>query len=370
MDEALPPPGEAVEWLGSRIGDPLTTRLLSDRRGSRAWRVQGPRGTVALKTNAPHAGTAGITEAAGTVEAARYKAAEMAQEDEHLVRLVDAGALDPGYRVGAGAWRGGRWLAVRWVDGRPVWNAFGGVRDEGVRGGGGPAVRGGGHPAPRTAGHPVADTSALPNHPASPHPAPHGAHPASPQPAPPGTHPGDPRPGDPLRRPWILGVARTWAGHLARMHAVGWVHADVQPTNTLVTDDGRAVLVDYALACGPGGGRRLPYRGALTHTTAPEIADALLSTPADVHLQAGPEADVWGLGASLFWCWTGRRPVFYEDGEDRREKLAAIARGGTVSLPEARPWPFPEFEDVIAACLEPAPGDRPTAAALVGLLTR
>ncbi|MEE1843942.1 MULTISPECIES: hypothetical protein [unclassified Streptomyces] len=54
----------------------------------------------------------------------RDKAVEMAQEDEHLGRLAAAGALDTGYRIGAGPWEGGRWIAVRWIDGVPLWRAF------------------------------------------------------------------------------------------------------------------------------------------------------------------------------------------------------------------------------------------------------
>lgn len=65
----------------------------------------------------------------------------------------------------------------------------------------------------------------------------------------------------PSVRPWLLGIARTWADSLAQTHAVGWAHADVQPTNTLVAD-GRAVLIDYALACGPGDRPRAPVPGS------------------------------------------------------------------------------------------------------------
>ncbi|NUV77932.1 protein kinase domain-containing protein [Streptomyces fungicidicus] len=295
MGEALPPLGEALDRLKDHIGEPFTSRLLSDRRGSRAWEIEGSKGTVALKANNPDDDTA------------RDKAAEMAQEDNHLVRLTDAGALSPGYRVGAGVWEGGRWLAVRWIDGTPVWRAFAPARGpEGNR----PSVR-----------------------------------------------------------PWLLGVARTWAERLARMHTAGWAHADVQPTNTLITDEGAAAVIDYALACGPSDGPRLPYRGALTHTTAPEIADALLSTTADTHIQAKPPADIWGLGASLFWCWTGHRPIAYEDDISRGDKLKTIATGATLSLDDVRPWVFPEFEKVIRACLTPAQEDRPSAAELAGLLT-
>ncbi|MGW8780153.1 protein kinase domain-containing protein [Streptomyces sp. NPDC055796] len=291
MGQALPPPGEALTRLTEQLGDPLTARLLSDRRGSRAWKIQGPRGAVAVKANSPDEATA------------RDKAAEMAQEDEHLLRLTAAGAIRPGYRVDAGPWDGGRWLAVRWVDGVPLWRALALARGpEGDR----PSVR-----------------------------------------------------------PWLQQIARTWSEHLAGLHAAGWAHADVQPTNTLITPGGRAEVIDYALACGPEPDGRLPYRGALTHTTAPEIAAAVLATPADIHVQAEPAADVWSLGASLFWCWTGHRPVPYDDSTDRPDKLAVIAQGRTTPLADVRPWPFPTFAATITACLAPDPADRPTAKELI-----
>ncbi|MBW8091268.1 protein kinase [Streptomyces hygroscopicus subsp. hygroscopicus] len=287
------PPAEAVAALDHLLG-PVTCALFSDRRGSRAWKVIGSRGTAALKANSPEAAPG------------RDKAAEMAQEDRHLLALADAGAVSPGYRVDAGAWERGRWLAVRWIDGAPLWNATALARGpEGDR----PSVR-----------------------------------------------------------PWLLGIARTWAGRLERLHAAGWAHADVQPTNTLITRDGRAALLDFALSCGPEMTSRLPYRGALTHTTAPEIADALLTTPADTHIQARPPADIWGLGASLFWCWTGYRPVPYADDIPRADKLRAIAGGRRLQLEDARPWSFPVFEEIIAACMAPAPDERPTADDLVAII--
>ncbi|MEU9000200.1 hypothetical protein ACGFSD_07305 [Streptomyces caniferus] len=63
----------------------------------------------------------------------------------------------------------------------------------------------------------------------------------------------------------------------------------------------------------------------------------------------------------MFWCWTGHRSVAYDDGLDRLEKLAAIAKGTTTALRDVRPWPFTEFEDAITACLAPNLADRLTA---------
>ncbi|MFC5958170.1 hypothetical protein ACFP51_28050 [Streptomyces pratens] len=177
MGQTPSPPGEAVDLLTGHIGEPTRARLLSDRRGSRVWKIQGPRGVVALKANNPDS------------DDARDKAAETAQGNDHLLRLTEAGALSPSYRVGAGTWEGGRWLAVDWIGGAPLWRSLAlARRPEGDR---------------------------------------------------------------PSTRARLLGIARTWAKHLARLHAVGWAHADVQPTNALVTPDGRTAVIDYALACGP-----------------------------------------------------------------------------------------------------------------------
>jgi hypothetical protein len=287
-------PPEAVAALEPRVGPGAECVLLSDRRGSRAWKVTGRRATVVLKANSPETAQE------------RDKAAEIAQEDRHLRALTAADAIDPGYRVDSGGWDGGHWLAVNWISGAPLWRAFTQVRGpEGDR----PSARG-----------------------------------------------------------WLPAVTRSWAAQLARMHATGWAHADVQPTNTVVTPDGRAAFFDFALSCGPDTADRLPYRGALTHTTAPEIADALLTTSAGTHVQVRPPADVWGLGASLFWCWTGHRPVPYADDAPRPDKLRAIAAGERTDLATVRPWPFPAFEEVIAACLNPSAAERPGAAELAETL--
>ncbi|MYU55058.1 hypothetical protein GTY53_24595 [Streptomyces sp. SID7805] len=287
------PPQEATAHLEERFGTPLTTDLISDRRGSLAWKVTTPSICMALKTNAPDSGTA------------QDKAAEIAREDAVLTCLTEQGAIAPSYRVDAGPWDNGWWLTVQWVDGKPLWRALTQARQ---------------------------------------HDTPHA-------------------------RRLLLNVARTWAQRLVPLHQAGWAHADVQPTNTLIAED-RTHLIDFALACGPDQeAARPPYRGALTHTTAPEVADALLSTPDDTHVQAQPPADIWGLAASLFWCWTGRRPVAYEDESDRTSKLQAIAKGRTLPLTALRPWLFPALEELINASMAPEPQARPSAAELVAALT-
>lgn len=179
------PPAEAVEALEQRFGT-VVHGLLSDRRGSRAWKITVLGAALALKANAPDG------------DDSREKARELAQEDHHLQVLAEAGAVHSAYRVDAGEWESGRWLAVEWVDGAPLWHALATARE--------------------VTGNTVAN------------------------------------------RALVLRVAQTWAARLALIHAAGWAHADVQPTNTLVDLDGGAHVIDYALACGPDTAR-LPYRG-------------------------------------------------------------------------------------------------------------
>ncbi|MEU5214148.1 hypothetical protein [Streptomyces sp. NPDC020742] len=94
-------------------------------------------------------------------------------------------------------------------------------------------------------------------------------------------------------RPWLASLARTWTQHLARLHATGWVHADVQLTNALVTHDGHAAVIAYALAYGPGDGRRAPPGSPHPHHR-PEFATAVLSPRRHPHPRQ-PPADIWSL---------------------------------------------------------------------------
>ena len=80
MGQAPAPPGEAVALLAGHTGEPAAIHVLSDRRGSRAWRLQGPKRAVALKANNPDS------------DNARDKAAEMAQAAVEQARTEVAAA--------------------------------------------------------------------------------------------------------------------------------------------------------------------------------------------------------------------------------------------------------------------------------------
>jgi hypothetical protein len=142
---------------------------------------------------------------------------------------------------------------------------------------------------------------------------------------------------------------------VAYAHDRGIVHLDLKPSNVLMafTDaDGPAPwherrfsprIADFGLARGVAA---LPERGKVLGTPAymaPEQAGAG---------ETGPATDVWGLGAILYQCLTGKAPF-----------PAGPAKGGQPPRPgELRPGVPAGLEAVCLRCLRNAPGERPASA--------
>jgi len=130
----------------------------------------------------------------------------------------------------------------------------------------------------------------------------------------------------------------------------GFLHLDLKPSN-IVSEQGRAKVIDFSIARRPGRGRKgvgtRPY-------LAPEQARGDLLTGA---------ADVWGIGIVLFEAATGRRAFAtgnnggYPQLEHRAESVRKDAR-----LPI-------QLTEAIDSCLEPNPKDRPNLAELSKVLS-
>ena len=159
-----------------------------------------------------------------------------------------------------------------------------------------------------------------------------------------------------------LGVALAEA--LGRAHERGIVHRDMKPENVLFTDDGKPLVADLGLGkhfdrSAPGASQSvsLSVHGELRGTAgygAPEqMTDAR---------SAGPQADVFALGAILHECLTGR-PAFASDTVV--ELLARVVAGGVEPLRKARPEVPRGLARTIERALAPSPAKRfPDALAL------
>jgi Protein kinase domain len=156
----------------------------------------------------------------------------------------------------------------------------------------------------------------------------------------------------PITGPDLVWLAACLAEGVATVHAVGVLHRDVKPSNVLM--EGRTpILIDFGLA-------RVADDPKLTHTgwllgtpgyLAPEILygeDA--TTASDVHSWA----------ATVAYAGTGQSPF----GRGPSMAIMDRVRRGQFDL-EGLP---PDLRQVVAAALDPEPGNRPTIAEILAWL--
>ncbi|HEX2160585.1 MAG TPA: serine/threonine-protein kinase [Thermoleophilaceae bacterium] len=167
------------------------------------------------------------------------------------------------------------------------------------------------------------------------------------------------------------------------LHLNGYLHLDLKPSN-VIAECGRAKLIDLSVARPPG--RAHAGIGTWCYMAPEQVRGGEL----------GPAADVWGIGAVLLEAATGE-PAFDEPEASSRSGYAEDDASGWVStdggsssassgelesldaadhpqiraraprLDERRPLSA-ALSDLVAACLEPEPGDRPSVRDLLAAL--
>ena len=140
---------------------------------------------------------------------------------------------------------------------------------------------------------------------------------------------------------------------LEAAHRRGIIHRDVKPSNVLVPPEGPPKLTDFGIASVTDDPR-------LTSTGVVLGSPAYMSPEQVQGEQAGPAADLWGLGATLYFAIEGRPPF------ERETSVATIH-----SVVNDDPRPFDRtgpLVDVIHALLRKDPDERPDPGELRGML--
>lgn len=89
---------------------------------------------------------------------------------------------------------------------------------------------------------------------------------------------------------------------IARVHAAGFLHRDIKPANIIVRADGGPALIDFGAARQSFGEKSQSSRAIVSPGYAP-FEQYTSST------EQGPWTDLYALGATLYCCVTGTRPV-------------------------------------------------------------
>ncbi|HEV2809511.1 MAG TPA: serine/threonine-protein kinase [Acidimicrobiales bacterium] len=151
----------------------------------------------------------------------------------------------------------------------------------------------------------------------------------------------------PLEPDRAAGLGLGLLGALDAAHAAGIVHRDVKPANVMMLEDGGVKLADFGIASAKDD-TRITAAGLVLGTPsymAPEQAEGRT---------AGPPADLWSLGALLYYAVEGVAP--FERGE-------ALPTLNAVLHDPPRPMERADgLAPAVTALLAKAPEERATAA--------
>ena len=140
---------------------------------------------------------------------------------------------------------------------------------------------------------------------------------------------------------------------LAHMHDAGFVHADLKPTNIMVTDKDEVKIIDLGQACAIGTIKKR-IQGTPGYM-APEQAHRESITP---------QTDVYNFGATMYWVLVGEViPTSLPPKDDSNSLFSGALDAELVDPPVPpmvkKPGIHPLLSKLIMECVQLKPANRP-----------
>ncbi|MFN9115693.1 MAG: serine/threonine protein kinase [Bacteroidota bacterium] len=146
------------------------------------------------------------------------------------------------------------------------------------------------------------------------------------------------------------------------VHRHNLLHRDIKPDNIIIDPNGQPILLDFGSARALGDGRTTTQTAILTPGYAP------LEQYSE-RARRGPFTDVYGLGATFYFCLTGKKPLPVTDRQmetlqaphqlhaDIPESLSSAVMLAMSIKPEDRFQTVAEFRDALGNMLHNWAGD-------------